>query len=142
MRKTFEDEFMEVQSDLISLCLEFLEITRLKANKIYVYCSVEEYSLSFNAFYDISGQIRTLDEMGVGYDLIKEFLSIGTNDLDKVQEVCQKHNVRHPTEIKMCYDVVTGKFDAKYQYHEICTENTDKDVSDVFFEWIAEVRGQ
>lgn len=36
MSKVFEDEFMNIQSGLVSLCLE---VTENKVDKIYVYCS-------------------------------------------------------------------------------------------------------
>lgn len=39
MSKNFEDEFKDVQSDLISLCLEAAE---RKVDEVYVYCSVEK----------------------------------------------------------------------------------------------------
>ena len=41
MSKVFEDEFMDFQSGLISLCLE---VTGGKINKIYAYCSNEKKS--------------------------------------------------------------------------------------------------
>ena len=47
MTKIFEDEFMEVQSDMVSLCLEYIES---KADNIYIYASNENNSLTFNAF--------------------------------------------------------------------------------------------
>lgn len=39
MGKNFEDEFMELQADFVSLCLE---ISEQKVNKIYIYCSIEK----------------------------------------------------------------------------------------------------
>ena len=47
MEKVFEDEFMDLQTALISLCLE---VTEEKVNKVYVYCSNEKKSKMFNAF--------------------------------------------------------------------------------------------
>jgi hypothetical protein len=47
MSKVFEDEFMELQSGLISLCLE---VTRGKVDKVFAYGSNEKKSKSFNAF--------------------------------------------------------------------------------------------
>lgn len=39
MSQVFEDEFMDLQTALISLCLE---VTEEKVNKVYVYCSNEK----------------------------------------------------------------------------------------------------
>ena len=41
MEKGFEDDFMDLQSGLISLCLE---LVGQKVDKVYVYCSVEKKS--------------------------------------------------------------------------------------------------
>lgn len=48
MKKIYEDEFMELQADFISLCLEVAE---QKVNKVYAYCSIEKKSKMFNAFF-------------------------------------------------------------------------------------------
>ena len=55
MAKIFEDEFMDIQSQIISLCLELVES---KASKVYAYGSIEENSISFNAFFEIDGKFK------------------------------------------------------------------------------------
>ena len=55
MEKVFEDEFMDLQTALISLCLE---VTEEKVNKVYVYCSNEKKSKMFNAFFDVNGEVK------------------------------------------------------------------------------------
>lgn len=52
MGKVFEDEFMDIQVQMIALCLEFVGN---EADKIYVYGSIEENSISFNAFLKYKG---------------------------------------------------------------------------------------
>lgn len=137
MQKVFEDEFMDLQSDLISLCLEVAE---QRVNKVYAYCSVEEYSRAFNAFFEVGGEIRMLHQMGLPDRLTSQFLSVGTHDLDKIEAVCVKHDRPIPREIKMCYDVDTGKFDAWYKYEPVCTADTEKDIVEVFLGWVDEVK--
>lgn len=39
-----------------------------------------------------------------------------------------------PTEMKLYYDVTTGKFHADYKYEKVCSANTGKDSADVFWE--------
>ena len=54
MSKVFEDALMDVQSELISLCLEVVENRDI--DKVYAYCSIEKKSMMFNAFFEaISG---------------------------------------------------------------------------------------
>lgn len=139
MNKVFEDEFMEVQSGLISLCLE---VTEKNVDKVYAYCSIEKKSLSFNVFFEKQGEIKKLHELGIDQALIMQFLKLGTHDLKKIRSVCESHNMRTPTQIKMYYDVNTGKFDAQYEYEDICSAETGKDSREVFLEWIAEIKEQ
>lgn len=47
MNKVFEDDFLDIQSRIIALCVEFADN---KADKVYAYGSIEEKSISFNAF--------------------------------------------------------------------------------------------
>lgn len=47
MKKNFEDAFMELQSEYVSLCLELLGNT---VEKVYIYLSIEDKSQLFNVF--------------------------------------------------------------------------------------------
>lgn len=134
MSKVFEDEFMDIQSQIIFLCLGLVED---KASKIYAYGSIEENSISFNAFFDIDGQIKTTNNIVSNIDAIWEFLDLGESDLKKIREICKNHKQISPTELKMIYDCASGEFDSQYKYEQICT---GKDSSDVFMDWFAEVQ--
>lgn len=137
MNKEFEDEFMELQTGLISLCLE---VTERKVNRIYAYCSNEKKSKMFNAFFDVNGEIKTLNQLGVPNNLAFQFLKLGTGDLEKLDAVCVKHNMPIPTEMKLYYDVTSGKYDAKYKYEEVCSAQTGKSAGEVFLEWVLEIK--
>lgn len=134
---TFEDEFMDVQSGLISLCMEF---TENKADKIYAYCSIEKKTRSFNACFECGGEVKTLSQMGVEMRQIVQFLRIGSSDLQKVCEVCERYNLPTPTEIKMVYDTKTGQFDADYRYDEVCSALTQRTAAEVFSEWVVDIK--
>lgn len=136
--KLFEDEFMEVQSGLIALCIEVLE--GKPVNKIYAYCSIEEHSLMFNAFFEQCGRLFTLNGMGISHDLAMQFLSTGTEDLEKIESLCRRYNRPVPREMKLIYETSTGKFNADYKYQEVCSAKTGKESGEVFKEWEEEVR--
>ena len=138
IEQKFEDEFMDLQSGLISLCLE---VVGEKVSKVYAYCSNEKKSKMFNAFFDVNGEIKTLDQLGVTDEPAFEFLRTGTEDLVKVDDICTKYNMRVPTEMKLYYDVKSGKFDAEYKYEEICSAKTGKSAGELFIEWVSEIRG-
>lgn len=137
MGNVFEDQFMDLQSEYISLCLDF---ARQKVNKVYAYCSIEEKSKMFNAFFEIAGEIRTTGQLGVGDGEISQFLRTGTLDLKRFQELCERYHVSTPTEIKMCYDASTGKYDAAYKYDVVCSAKTGVSAGEVFTNWLAEVK--
>lgn len=136
--KVFEDEFMEVQSGLISLCMEFLGENEV--DKIYAYCSIEGKACSFNAFFGTNSGIKMITEIESNMRRAMQFLRTGCHDLGKTKEVCANYGMSVPTEIKMIYDVKSGKFDAKYCYDEICSLKTGKDQAEVFMEWVAEIK--
>lgn len=135
MCKKFEDEYMELQASLISLCLELINN---KVDKVYAYASIEEESRAFNAFYMVQGEILTLNQLGVNGKICMKFLKLGTEDLNKIVELCKKNNQPVPTEFKMIYDVNSGNYDADYKYNEICSEKTGICSGDVFDSWLKE----
>src|SRR5690625_190159 len=51
--KEFEDRFSELQADMISICMEYVED---RADKVYVYASCEEGVISSRFFYLINNQ--------------------------------------------------------------------------------------
>lgn len=71
MELIFEDEFMDVQSTIISLCLE---LVAGNADKVFAYGSLEEKSTSFNAFYVIGGKVTTINKLNISMDTLWSFL--------------------------------------------------------------------
>ncbi len=137
MGRQFENEFMDLQSELISLCLEVAE---RKVDKIYAYASIEEKSKMFNAFFKVNGEIKTLNQLGLSNSLIKQFLKLGTGDLEKIKSVCRSFNKPVPTEIKMYYDANAGKYNADYKYNEVCSARTGVSAGEIFTNWIYEIK--
>lgn len=137
MEKCFEDEFMEIQSGLVSLCME---VTAGKVDKIYAYASIENKSMMFNAFFEKDGRAVTLNQLGVDRSLAMEFLKVGTSDLKKVKDLCAQFKVETPTELKMIYNVKTGEYKASYLYDEICSDISGLSSGEVFMEWYEEVK--
>ena len=131
----FEDDFMDLQSSLISLCLE---VAGQKVDKVYIYYSIEKKSKMFNTFFVINNKLKMLNQLGINKALIMQFLKLGTNDLEKVKNICINYDMPIPTEMKMYYDAKTGKYDAQYKYEEICSEKTGKNAGEVFLDWVSE----
>ena len=89
MPKTFEDEFMEAQADMVSICLEYVEDD---AEKIYIYASCENRATACNCFFKIDGKLwkkHLLNQIsGKGYDVSidiqRQCSQIILDDIDKV----------------------------------------------------------
>ena len=133
----FEDEFMDLQTQLISLCLEVVEG---KADKVYAYASIEEKSQSFNAFFEIDGEVKSISDLDISEDLMDQCLLLGIDDLMKIRELCERHNRERPTEIRMHYNVKNGEFDADYEYEEVCSAKTGLTAHQVFYDWFDKVK--
>lgn len=136
MQKNFEEEFMDIQSGLISLCLEAV---KGKADKVYAYVSNEAKSRAFNAFFESKSKIKSAEKM-MGRGVLKEFFHIGLEDIERMNQLCDTYGMKRPTELKMIYDVKSGKYQADYQYDEVCSAKTELVAHEVFLAWMDEVK--
>ena len=135
MATKFEDELMELQSGMISLCME---ITQGKMDYIFVYCSNEKNSKFFHAFFAVDGKLVQLHQVGAPDRVQWKFLDLGLNDLSKLDAIGEKYTMRVPTEMKMGYKVKTGQFKATYEYEPVCIGEVMSE--DVYERWMAQVK--
>ncbi|QIQ22194.1 DUF600 domain-containing protein [Zophobihabitans entericus] len=145
MTRTFEDYFSELQADMVSIGLEYINN---KADYIYIYSACENNMFSFDLFYKINGKFLRIHKVndagnGVNYNVsmnrMMKVLEIGVDDLEKIYNLCKSHNREMPTEMKMVYNVQTGSFEAKYCY-DLQYSNKENLISDdIFDQWFDEV---
>ena len=139
----FEDKLSEIQTDMISLALELAED---KIDTAYIYGSYENNSLSFNSFFAQDNKVYTinkLDQVGIENltkDRMFQYLEIGISDLERFITLFQEDKKQAPTQLKLVYDNVNKKANAKYSY-EIFYSNSDSlTPEDIFMEWYNEVK--
>ncbi|PTY79252.1 DUF600 domain-containing protein [Heyndrickxia sporothermodurans] len=146
--KEFEDRFSELQSDMISICLEYVEN---KADKVYVYGSSEEGIISANFFYLINNMYvephklnEAITNETEGYDVSPKrqsmVLRIICEDIQKIKLLCQEYKRDMPTEMKLIYDVNSGKFSAEYKYDLVYTNDDIKTADHIADEWFEEIK--
>lgn len=140
MNKNFEDKFMDIQSGLVALCMEVTE--GKDVDKIFVYVSMESESNMFDAFVEKDGEILFIYDLGIDGGLLRDFLRTGLGDLERIEELCDENDVDTPTEIKMYYDVKSGKFDADYAYDEKYSDSDTLMAEHIFEEWYNEIKSQ
>ncbi|EJR97463.1 hypothetical protein IKM_05123 [Bacillus mycoides] len=85
-----------------------------------------------------------LDDGDGGYDVStkRQFmvLDVLNEDIEKIKMVCKKYERDMPTEMKLIYDVKSGKFKAEYKYDLVYTIDDIKTGSDIANEWFEEVK--
>lgn len=136
--KTFEDEFMDIQSSLVSLTLELLEKTTEKVDKIYIYIFQNEFQTFPNAFFSKANKIIRLDNL-FDDDLIDNWFDCCVEDVDKIINICKNYDRNCPNEFKLIYDINTKAFDSKYKYDDVVT-NEDGNLVDIYNDWIKECK--
>mgnify|MGYP001630885857 CR=1 FL=1 len=117
----FEDAFMDAQSEIISLCLEFLDLTGQDADEIYAYAYQNEHETMFNAFFKKDGTILSAGKLGSD-EQSDAFLHVGIESVIKLVAVCKKYEHKCPNECKLIYHVTSKQFDAKYEYTDCVAE--------------------
>ncbi len=143
MGKVFEDYFTELQTDMISICLEYVED---RAEKIYIYCSYENNMISGDFFYKINGKVVHNNKLNdaiadrekpydVSIDRQKEVIDIIIEDIISLKKLCQEYQRDMPTQIKLIYDVSENKVQADYSYDIIFSNDKKKTSYDVLEEW-------
>lgn len=148
MLKEFEDRFSELQADMISICMEYVEG---RADKVYVYASCEEGVISSSFFYFIHNKHvqphKVNDALLAGeesYDVSTErqfnVLHIINENIEEINVLCQEFERDMPTEMKLEYDVNSGKFQAEYKYELVYSDDDSKTADDVADEWFEEIQ--
>jgi len=143
----FEDQLMEIQSDMISLSLEYVEN---KAETVYIYVVLEDGLVSFDVFYKIGGFISEKSDVNEylsekindSDDIQFSLLEYGIEDAEKIEVLFEENSKEVPTEIRLVYDVKNNSLKSNYIYDAMYEKNEDLSVSDVFEAWIQEEKSK
>lgn len=143
----FEDQLMEIQSDMISLSLEYVEN---KAEIVYIYVVLEDGLVSFDVFYKIGGFISEKSDVNEylsekindSDDIQFSLLEYGIEDAEKIEGLFKENSKEVPTEIRLVYDVKNNSLKSNYIYDAMYEKNEDLSVSDVFEAWIQEEKSK
>ncbi|MFE4351773.1 immunity protein YezG family protein [Peribacillus butanolivorans] len=146
--KEFEDIFSELQADMISICMEYVED---RADKVYVYASCEEGIISSSFFYLINNKYvkshklnDALENGDEKYDVSTErgfmVLDIINDNVEKIKVLCKEYERDMPTELKLIYDTKSGKLQAEYKYDLVYTNDDIKTAHHLANEWFEEIK--
>ena len=147
MNRVFEDQLMDIQSDMISLSLEYIEN---KAETVFIYVVLEDGLVSFDVFYKIGGFISEKSDVNKylsekindSDDIQFSLLEYGIEDAEKIEVLFEENSKEVPTEIRLVYDVKNNSLKSNYRYDAMYEKNEDLSVSDVFDAWIQEEKSK
>lgn len=148
--KGFEEKYSELQADMISICMEYVED---RAEKVYVIASCEENVISGSFFFRIHDTYvechKVNDALKDGenrYDVSSgrmfKVLEVISEDICRMKKLCKEYNKDKPTEMKLIYDVGSGKFQAEYQYDLVYTHDDTKTANHIANEWFEEIQSK
>ena len=141
----FEDEFSELQADMVDICNEY---SCGVADKIFIYVSYEGLLFPFH-FYCIQNKFfhagnLNESEAKVNFDISadcqRQVATIIKDDTRKIKSVCDKYNQPMPTEMRLIYEPKTKKFRAEYKYEKQFTD--DMGLSDIANSWFEEEKAK
>ncbi|MBQ5312309.1 MAG: hypothetical protein ILP19_09790 [Oscillospiraceae bacterium] len=130
MKTGFEDAFTDIQSGMVSLCLEY---AGEDTDRIFIYAYQTEGVRMFNAFFDKGGQIAAAGQIASD-ELSDEFMAAGREDIKKITDICAEYDHKAPNEMRLTYDVNTHKFDAQYGYENYSLKNKTTPMTE-FLNW-------
>ena len=142
----FEEKFMEVQVGMISLAMEYVQD---QAEKVYIY-AIADSLYSFKPFYKINGIVigmekvnevvtKTVDDSD---NMAFALLKYGTEDMRKLQDVCQEYNREHPTEMWLIYDAQKNTLNSRYSYEGRYEKDEELLPNLEFEKWFEEVKSE
>lgn len=148
MSKVFEDYFSELQADMVSICLEYVDN---RAEKIYIYGSFEEGVVSSDYFYNINGKvlerhklndalINTEKKYDTSVERQKGVIKILNTDIKSMLKLCKEYQREMPTEIKLVYDVSKNNLRVEYEYDLVYSNDPVKTADDIAMEWFEKIQ--
>ncbi|MGC6767863.1 hypothetical protein ACYSNR_11530 [Enterococcus sp. LJL128] len=146
MTETFDNKFMDLQFAMVSVAVEFVN---KKADKAFVYGSIEEGVVTGDVFYQVGKRIFKKHELSklndfsninMGDEMQYRMLGLFSEDLQSLMKLFKEDNREVPTEFKMIYDINSGKFNSNLSYDLKYSDSDYKDASDIFDKWFDEVK--
>lgn len=148
MNRVFEDYFSELQADMVSICLEYVEN---RAQKIFIYCSFEEGLVASDFFYKVANCIlerhklndvvyEGQEKYNVSTDRQLAVMDIINQDIEEINKLCKEYKKDMPTEMKLIYDVEKNSLKAEYRYDLVYSNDPVKTADDIAMEWFESVR--
>ena len=126
----FEQEFMEIQSEIISLCVEY---SHGLASHIFVYCYMNGDDHYFNAFFRIRKETWSVEELEYPEEVAAEFRSLIQNETSKLPLLFDQYKREAPVQYKIHFKTKGNKLESDLKYKKEMDFSMDPQVA--FDKW-------
>jgi len=126
----FENEFMDIQRDLINLCIEF---SQGKADNIFAFIFQREDEFYFNSVFKIGKEYLTIRDLEYPIEVENDFMELATDIIKLFPAVFDNYNREKPIQYKLIFNVKTKKLKFELEYSKDI--DTSKPCDSVFDEW-------
>ena len=122
MSKVFEDYFSELQADMVSIAVEYVEN---QAEQVFVYCSFRARVIYGDVFYKINGKVcrkhKVNEALRPGQtpvdadpDRQGAMLRIINKDIEALRKLCAEYNAHRQTchKDEICYSAAVCRTDS------------------------------
>lgn len=148
MSKTFEDQFSELLGDMITICYKYVNG---QADTVYVYSFSAEHMSFSDCFFQIGDHIvyksRVNDYWHQGQQNVNteraqdQLLMTLLKDRTQIDKLFQEHKREIPVELRLVYDVKTGKFNTNVSYDPLPKKRTPQLSRYMWMQEVAAKRG-
>lgn len=141
MNRVFEDEFMEIQTEMVQIGVNFAEKAKGKVSRIFLLIFYQGAGFSASIFFKIGNRILEWKDVQIegGFDTyINLFLQNEYEQAKQLRKLCKSAGRPCPEELRLVYDLVTEGFHAEYGY-EVPKGICMNDLCEV---WGSELRAQ
>lgn len=136
----FEDEFMDKQSEIISL---YKEAVNDKVEVVYIFIFSDEYSSLITSAFKVNGTRCGNLDAGISDETNDEIFDIVEEEIiPELEGICEKYNKPMPQEFRYIYNVKTGTFDVDYRYEKELSEIDEYEPGIAAQEWMELVFGE
>ena len=110
---SFESEFMDKQSEIISL---FSEVVSDDTEEMYLFVYYGQMQMMTHDFFKVRGKRVGGNDAGISDDDEDRITDAVVDEImPELEEICHKYQKPMPAEFRYIYNFKSGSFDAKYK---------------------------
>ena len=131
----FEEEFMEIQSEIISLCVEY---SKELASHIFIYCYMNGENYLFNAIFRIGKETWNAEELEYPEEMLVKFRTLIQNETSRLPVLFEQYKREAPIQYKIHFKSKGNKIELDLKYKKELDLSMNPQV--IFDKWLQAVK--